>query len=392
MILEIPESEIKSRQQTFFETLQKKECDAAVLFSVTDIFYLTGFHFRPSERPIALIIDPKGIFSLLVPRMEREHAHRYAVIEETHEYPEYPGKTHPMKYMANILEDRNFKNLRVGVDAEGYASAKGYTGPHLTTICSFKETKSLKGVVEQQRYIKSHNEIELIRESARWGNLAHTLLVKYTVPGEREIEAESRSTNEATRAMFDTLGAGYRPYGSPAHAFYRGQIGEHSAFPHSQNQNAMFKTGYNVVSQAASDVWGYKSELERTMFIGEVSKTQENFFRHMHEAQEIAFRTIRPGLPACRIEEEVQKYFRENKLLDYAKHHSGHSMGLLNHEAPFFDLGDQTILEPGMVFSIEPGLYVEGIGAFRHSDTIVVTDKGMEMITYYPRDLESLII
>jgi Xaa-Pro aminopeptidase len=67
-------------------------------------------------------------------------------------------------------------------------------------------------------------------------------------------------------------------------------------------------------------------------------------------------------------------------------------MGLLNHEAPFFDLGDHTYLEPGMVFSVEPGLYVDGLGAFRHSDTVVVTEDGMERITYFPRDLESLII
>lgn len=392
MILEISTREIKTRQQRFIGALKEKSCDAAILFSVTDIFYLTGFHFRPSERPIALIVDKQGDFSLFVPRMEREHAREYAVIHETHEYPEYPGTIHPMAYLADVLKGKSFQTLTVGMDAPGYGSAKGYAGPAIDTLVSFKETTSLKGLVETHRYVKSADEIELIKESARWGNLAHSLLVKYTQAGGREVEAEGRATHEATRAMFETLGANYRPYGSPAHAFYRGQIGPHSAFPHSQNQNAQFKTGFNVVSQAASDVWGYKSELERTMFIGEASKTQEKFFRHMHEAQEVAFRTIKPGIPASQVEHEVQRYFKDNDLLDYVKHHTGHNMGLLNHEAPFFDLGDHTTLEPGMVFSVEPGLYVEGVGAFRHSDTILVTENGMEMITYFPRDFESLII
>jgi len=64
---------------------------------------------------------------------------------------------------------------------------------------------------------------------------------------------------------------------------------------------------------------------------------------------------------------------------------------MLGHEAPFFDIGDDTIIEPGMVFSVEPGLYVPGLGGFRHSDTLVVTGDGIEMLTYYPRDLESMI-
>ncbi|OWV28733.1 M24 family metallopeptidase [Halomonas campaniensis] len=392
MILEISVSEIKSRQEKFLTNLKNNHCDAALLFSVTDIFYLTGFNFRPSERPIALIADAQGVFSLFVPRMEVEHAQEYAVISTTYDYPEYPGTTHPMEYLKKVLQDKSFDSLSVGLDAEGYGSAKGYAGPSITSLITFASKVSIKGLVEEQRYIKSSAEIELIKESARWGNLAHSLLAKYTHTGGREMEAESRATQEATKAMFETLGAGYRPYGSPAHAFYRGQIGPHSAFPHSQNQNAMFKKGFNVVSQAACDVWGYKSELERTMFIEEATKEQETFFNHMYEAQEVAFRTIKPGVPASKVEEEVQRYFKDHGLTQYVKHHTGHNMGLLNHEAPFFDLGDHTLLEPGMVFSVEPGLYVDGLGAFRHSDTVVVTETGMDMITYFPRDFESLII
>ncbi len=78
--------------------------------------------------------------------------------------------------------------------------------------------------------------------------------------------------------------------------------------------------------------------------------------------------------------------------MPYWKHHVGHSIGLRYHEAPFLDLGDQTIIQPGMVFTIEPGLYVTDLGGFRHSDTILVTQAGIEIMTYYPRDLDSLTI
>ena len=78
--------------------------------------------------------------------------------------------------------------------------------------------------------------------------------------------------------------------------------------------------------------------------------------------------------------------------MPYWKHPPGHGIGLRYHEGPFLDSGDHTVLQPGMVLTVEPGLYVAGLGGFRHSDTIAITEDGMEMITYYPRDLESLTI
>jgi Xaa-Pro aminopeptidase len=76
----------------------------------------------------------------------------------------------------------------------------------------------------------------------------------------------------------------------------------------------------------------------------------------------------------------------------YWRHHSGHAIGLRYHESPFLDLGDQTVMLPGMVFTVEPGLYAAELGGFRHSDTVLITDQGIEILTYYPRDLESLTI
>ena len=76
----------------------------------------------------------------------------------------------------------------------------------------------------------------------------------------------------------------------------------------------------------------------------------------------------------------------------YWRHHTGHGIGLRYHEGPFLDAGDQTALKPGMVFTVEPGLYAPELGGFRHSDTVLITADGHEVLTYYPRDLESLTI
>ena len=86
------------------------------------------------------------------------------------------------------------------------------------------------------------------------------------------------------------------------------------------------------------------------------------------------------------------KYLEDNALLEYWRQHTGHGIGLRNHEAPFLDVGDHMPVEPGMVFTIEPGLYSDTIGGFRHSDTVAVTPDGIDVLTEYPRDLRSLTI
>jgi Xaa-Pro aminopeptidase len=108
--------------------------------------------------------------------------------------------------------------------------------------------------------------------------------------------------------------------------------------------------------------------------------------------QETAFSALKPGNHCCDVDRAVRTYYEQNNLMPYWKHHSGHAIGLRYHEGPFLDLGDETVLKPGMVFTVEPGLYVPELGGFRHSDTIVITDDGMDILTYYPRDLDSLTI
>lgn len=111
----------------------------------------------------------------------------------------------------------------------------------------------------------------------------------------------------------------------------------------------------------------------------------------MKRAQEIAFESIIPGNTFASVEENVLDFYKENNVEELIRHHIGHNIGLINHEAPFFDVGDKRIMKPGMVATIEPALYVEGLGGFRHSDTILITENGAEYLTYYPRDLETLI-
>jgi Xaa-Pro dipeptidase len=147
-----------------------------------------------------------------------------------------------------------------------------------------------------------------------------------------------------------------------------------------------------LVTGASAPVWGYFSELERTMVIGEPSPEQKRMFGHMKQLQETAFEAIRPGALCSHVDDAVRTYFARHELFAHWRHHTGHAIGLRYHEGPFLDSGDHTVVQTGMVLTVEPGLYSPDLGGFRHSDTVLVTETGIEILTYYPRDLESLVI
>jgi Xaa-Pro aminopeptidase len=146
------------------------------------------------------------------------------------------------------------------------------------------------------------------------------------------------------------------------------------------------------VSGAGSDIDGYLSELERTMIVGEPSRAQERAFDAMLALQTRAIETMSPGVTVGEVELAVVRLAEELGVKDDLRHHVGHSIGLEGHEAPFLDRGDEAILEAGMVFTVEPGVYVKELGGFRHSDTVVITEDGRRMMTDYPRELKDLIV
>jgi Xaa-Pro aminopeptidase len=128
------------------------------------------------------------------------------------------------------------------------------------------------------------------------------------------------------------------------------------------------------------------------MFVGKPGADTQRMFDHMLALQDTALKTLRPGIACADVDRAVRAYFDQHGLQPYWRHHSGHAIGLRYHEGPFLDSGDGTRVRPGMVFTVEPGLYQPGVGGFRHSDTVVVDPDGIEILTDYPRDLESLII
>ena len=249
--------------------------------------------------------------------------------------------------------------------------------------------------VEDAMAIKSPAEIALIRESCKWAGLAHQRLQALTRVGVTETEVSMAASQEATVALLQALGRSYRAqsmYGDGPSAGYRGQIGRNAAVPHALTDNLRFAEGDVLVTGAGCPMWGYNSELERTMFVGRASDAQRRLFDHMANAQDAAISALTPGAPCASADRVVRAYYEAKGLMGHWRHHTGHAIGLRYHEGPFLDVGDPTLIQPGMVFTVEPGLYDPALGGFRHSDTVLVTESGTELLTEYPRDLDALTI
>jgi Xaa-Pro aminopeptidase len=364
-----------------------------VLFDQKYIEYFTSFCFLSTERPVVFAESASGETVVFVPEFEVERVRAETAFERIESYPEYPGIEHPMRILARALAAIGIRDS-VGADQDGYPGILGYEGPPLSEVAG-ATVDPLGALIETMMARKSASEVELIRESGRWCARAHRLLQAYSRVGVTEAEASLRAGQEATLEMLKTLGDAYggqQASSDGVSAGYRGQIGLRSSWAHAVAHNIEFQAGDVLVTETSAPIWGYNAELERAMIIGTPTPEMRRLFEHTCAAQQAAFGALRPGVTCADVDGAVMRYFEENDLLPYWRQHTGHAIGLRNHEAPFLDLGDFTVIDVGMVFTIEPGLYSETVGGFRHSDTVVVTPDGIDVLTDYPRDIESLTI
>jgi len=392
----ISEAEYRRRLEHVRKTLRKRKLDALYLTNGTSMFYLTGYSFIATERPAALIIPVDGQITFLGPLLEKDHIPlKTRIIDEVKTYVDYPGEKHPIEHFAKALKAMGLAKKRIGTDNKaGAAGMWGYRGPPITKKLREAKFADLKDLVPSMRLTKSNEEIALMKESAKWANLGHTLLQEYTAEGIWDVEIALAASLEASVLMKKTLGLDYEPLrrSSPISVGFRGQIGAMSAIPHALATKRMIKRGDVLVTGAGADVGGYSCELERTMIVGEPTPKQTRYFNVMVQAQEAAFDTFKAGAKCSDIDKATIKVFKKAGLMPLVKHHTGHGLGLQGHEPPWLDIGNDEPLRAGMVVSCEPGIYETGFAGFRHSDTVLITKEGAEIITYYPRTLDELTI
>ncbi|GHF42848.1 Xaa-Pro aminopeptidase [Deinococcus metalli] len=395
--LEITAAEHAGRRARLAQRLQDEGLDAICVFGPVRVAYLTGFHFAATERPVGVVLSDTGEVTTLLPALEETHfAQQCPDLPAPLTYPEYPGGgtgRHPLSVLADHLRARFPAARRIAADHDGYENRWGYRGPALSALLGQPVHPGLE-LIDDLRMVKSAAEIELIREACRWGDHAHRVMQNSIAPGANELLVSHGASLQATRDMLAALGERYVPKsreGLPANAMFIS--GANTAHPHGLHQSVGVMAGDVLVTGAYGTVGGYESELERTMHVGDPTPEFERYFAAMLGAQNAGLAALRPGRTCAQVEADVRAFIEDQLgMTALVRHHTGHAFGLEGHEHPFLDLDDHTPVEPGMIFSIEPGLYVPGLAGFRHSDTVLVTETGSELLSVYPRELADLII
>ena len=387
----ISQTEYADRRTSVAAGMEAAGLDAMCVFYPARVAYLTGFHHIPTERPIALVIGSSGESSLVVPAVEKEHAESATTVDQVRVYFEYPGSEHPMATVGDVLSDMRARSERTGADHDGYVPYWGYRGPRLSDLTGV-EPFDAEMIVESLRRVKSRAELECIQLSCDWAVRGHRRMQAAIEVGKTELECY---TPPATQTLFEMVHEmpGWRPRGGDDTGFIAMFVaGRSTAMPHGFVKGHGIQPGDVLVTGAGANIDGYRSELERTMIVGQPRPEQERAFAAMLALQARAIETMAPGVPAGEVELATVRLAEELGVAPHMRHHAGHSIGLEGHEAPFLDRGDEAVLEPGMVFTVEPGIYFKDLGGFRHSDTVVVTEDGRRVMTDYPRDLKDLTV
>jgi Xaa-Pro aminopeptidase len=239
--------------------------------------------------------------------------------------------------------------------------------------------KPTSGLIMRQRMIKDAEELKLIKAAVQLGAKVYLDALESLRPGVSELEVAGRLENAARRGgadgmSFETIVA----------------AGKRGALPHGRAGSAAIpKRGYVVIDSGVI-LRGYCSDMTRTVHVGRVGRQERAWYDAVLEAQLAGIAAVRPGVTAGEIDEAARSVLRKAKLDRYFTHSTGHGVGLEIHEPPRLGKAQTERLEPGMVITIEPGIYVPEKGGIRIEDMVVVTGSGAEVLTPVTKDLIEL--
>jgi Xaa-Pro dipeptidase len=367
--------------------LEERELDGLIIFNNHQIYYLVGFFHTPTERPIVLFVPRRGDPTLFVPKLEENYVHEGAWAPDVEVYFEYPGVVHPVDWMCERLGQRGFAAARLGFDgglAVGTHARLARQMPHV-------EWREAGDIVAGLRLRKDPEEIELHRKASFFSDwmIEQGLELLRSGANPSEINLERHMAGRAIERMqaeLETVVVVSMLAGALVNS------GPRSAFPHGLPSSRRPGAGDNLILSVGCAVGGYFAESERTFLLGEPTAEQRRRYEAARNAQEIGFQALKPGARCCDANARCLQSIRDAGMGQFIMHREGHGIGIQNHEPPWIEDGDPTVLEPGMVVSCEPGIYCPGQGGYRISDTVLIGPDGPERLTKYSRDLDSIII
>ncbi len=371
--------EMSTRINRVQAELEERGLTAYISVAPANILWLTNFANFIHERPFILVIPQNGRPRFLVPLLELDHVkHRVVGDVEFVTYSEFPAPAGSR--WQDRFEDILPETGNIGIE-EMLPNA---------IVCACGDQVTPFDLVDRLREIKSSYELGRIAYSCKLMSDAHSDLLSRAHPGMSQSNINQTIGKSILKRLADDNPT-MNPFATSIMTLIQNQSVSHDPHNFTDLNMVMLPKGPHV-TVFNSVLNGYGAEVERTFFLGTVPKNAKTPFETMMEARRLTFELTRAGNILGDVDRAVNKLLTKRGFGGARRHRAGHGMGVTAHEAPFIADGDETVIRPGMVFSIEPGIYLQGLGGFRHSDTVVITDDGPECLTSGPELLEDLIL
>jgi Xaa-Pro aminopeptidase len=355
----------KLRQNELRKRLASSRLDGLLVSHLANIRYLCGFTGSAG----LLLVEEAGSTFFTDVRYDRQGR------EEVKGARVVIARKALLNALGERIADRRkrAKGWTIGIEAEHLTVAERRRLVDL--LPSGVRLRNAPALVERARMIKDDNELELIRAAVRLGATLFDRALEVLRPGAREVEVAAEMEHVARRAgaeemSFPTIIAS----------------GARSALPHGRASEQVIASGGFVVCDFGVILAGYCSDQTRTVWVGAAPEGARNAYESVREAQEAAIAAVRPGINAGEVDAAARKVLRKAGLGRYFTHSTGHGVGLEIHEAPRVAAGQREVLKPGMVITIEPGVYFPGKWGVRIEDMVAVNEGGCEVLTPTSKD------
>ena len=357
-------------QERLDNLLEQSGADTVAMVPGENMVYFSGLHFHLSERPIVALYNRQGM-SFIIPELE---------VAKLEARPD--------------LEARRF----MWTDREGYDNAfmEAVDGLTLKDKPIAMDGQTLRlfewlalnraGVSADQaldagdlflnlRARKAPEEIASMRKAIQISETALEATIDWAKPGMTE------------RQIADRLSAEMLQRGAQGLAFLLVLTGEKSGLPHGDTGDRVWGADEFLLIDFGARFQNYPADITRTFCYGQPTEQMRAMYEAVYGANKAAREFARPGVTCEAVDRVARDVIEQAGLGEYFIHRLGHGLGLSVHELPNMVAGNQQVLLPGMVFTIEPGVYIPGVGGVRIEDNVVVTEDGLDVLTSFPREL-----
>lgn len=349
--------------------MKSKNIKAMILSPSSNMFYMTGFNTFPGERLLVNILVDNGKSIFIVPKLYESEVKEKAEFDEIYSWND---NQNPQDLIKLVAEKYGLQDCTIAIEETMWFTAFD------------KIFRTLKGVkyvhaaeiIGELRQCKSSVEADKMRKASQIADKALSNILDKIKPGLREAEVK-----DMLEAEMKALGAK-----APSFPTIIGS-GPNSALPHHNTGDRVLLEGDAVVMDFGCIADNYCSDTTRTIVVGKASEKYKKIHEILRQAQQLAIDKVKPGIKACEVDFAARKHITDNGYGEYFVHRTGHGIGLEVHEVPYITESNELILKPGMVFSIEPGIYLEGEFGIRIEDLVMVTEDGVEVLNHFTKKL-----